>query len=69
MKKISKRELKSYITLNIAKDVTNEKIVPDCYEKIAYTSGVYGISGCLYSDKEGNLYAITNRSSNLFRIF
>ena len=69
MRKMSLREIKGYILTGMAKDVTNEKYIPDCYSKEAYSTGIYGINGGLYKDKAGNMYAITARNSNLFRIF
>ena len=51
-----------------AKDVSDEKDLPRKWEVIAISAGTYGVNGCVYSDKEGNLYKITKRCSNLFRI-
>lgn len=71
MKKITLKEIKNYIALGIATNVTNyaAENLPKCYDTIAYSSGTYGINGGIYKDKDGNMYAITARNSNLFRIF
>jgi len=77
MKKISKKELKSYIALGLAKNINclsfNEcrALNAECdFEKVAYCTGIYGISGGLLKDKKtGNMYAITARNTNLFYFF
>jgi len=53
-----------------AKDVTDvdEKDLPDKWELIATSHGINGVNGCVYADKDGNVYKITKRCSNLFRI-
>lgn len=71
MNKCTLKTIKDYIRLGIATDVTNyaSEELPKCYNKICYSSGIYGINGGVYEDAEGNMYAITSRNSNLFRIF
>lgn len=71
MNKTTLRTIKDYVRLGIATDVTNyaSEDLPKCYNKICYSSGTYGINGGVYEDKEGNMYAITARNSNLYRIF
>ena len=71
MNKCTLKAIKDYVRLGIATDVTTcaSENLPKCYEKIAYSCGTYGINGGVYTDKEGNFYAITSRNSNLFRIF
>ena len=77
MKKISKKELRNYITLGLAKSI-NCLSLEECrilnaecdFEKVAYCTGIYGISGGLLKDKKtGNMYAITARNTNLFYFF
>lgn len=77
MKKISKKELKSYIASGFAKSI-NCLSLEECralnaecdFEKIAYCTGKYGISGGLFKDKKtGDMYAITARNTNLFYFF
>jgi len=69
MRKMTLKEIKGYITSGIAKNVTWEKDIPSCYDKVAYSTGIYGINGGVYKDEHGNFYAITKRTSNLFRVF
>ena len=77
MKKISKKELKSYIVLGLAKSIDCLPL-EECralnakcdLEKVAYCTGTYGISGGLLKDKKtGDMYAITARNTNLFYFF
>ena len=75
MRKYTLREIKDFIRLGLAQDITNAD--PDTVaelwkhsEKVGYSSGVYGINGGLIQDTEtGEFFAITARNSNLFRIF
>ena len=77
MKKISKKELRSYIALGLAKSIDRlsvgecRALKAECdLEKVAYCTGTYGISGGLLKDKKtGNMYAITARNTNLFYFF
>lgn len=69
MNKTTLKTIKDYVRLGFAKDVTTAKELPRCYEKICYSTGIYGINGGVYTDEKGNMYAITARNSNLSRIF
>ena len=70
MKKMTLKEIKRLVKLGAALDITAADISNiKSYEKIGYSVGVYGINGGLIRDNNGNLYAITARNSNLFRIF
>lgn len=72
MVKYTKKQLREYVRLGLAVDLTEaepEKI-PAHYEKIGYSVGVYGLNGGLIWDNvNGGYYVILARSSNLFRIF
>lgn len=68
MIKYSQRQIKEMNAI----DVTNashdeaQKLAPHC-EQIGYSSGIYGINGCLWiNTKTGRLFKITARSTNLF---
>jgi hypothetical protein len=70
-----KDQLKERMTAaGVAEDYTNK---PSEYiytlrrfEKVGYSSGVYGINGGIVQDTEtGALYAIIGRCSNLFILF
>ena len=74
MRKYKQRELRDLVRLGVAEDYTNK---PSEYiytlrrfEKVGYSSGVYGINGGIVQDTEtGALYAIIERCSNLFILF
>lgn len=72
MKKVSKKAIRDYIRLGLAIDITNASpdAIPAHYEKIAICRGTYGMNGGIIRDTStGQLYAITARNSNLFRVF
>lgn len=69
MKKYTQKELKRLISTGFAIDITHAEEIPANLEKIGYCTGVYGIAGGLLQDHNGQLYAITKRTSNLLRIF
>lgn len=74
MFKTTQKELKELIRTGAAVDVTTKSdsiktrdIIPEAYDKIAYSAGIYGANGALYKGCEtGQLYAVTARTSNLF---
>lgn len=75
MRKYKLSEIKNLVKCGMAHDLTNATAADvmeqwrHC-EKIGYSSGVYGINGGLIQNTEtGEFYAITDRNSNLFRIF
>ena len=71
MRKYTKKELREYVRLSLARDLTTiePENLPTHFEKIGYSSGVYGLSGCLIFDTvTGEYGAVLARSSNLFRI-
>lgn len=74
MRKCTLRELKNLVHYGMAHDLTNatEAEVMEQWrhgEKIGYSSGTYGINGCLVQNTEtGEFYVITERNLNLFRI-
>ena len=74
MRKVSQKHIKSMIYCGIA---VNLNTIPEhqhpphsSTEKHLYSMGRYGISGGVMQDTDtGQLYAIPNRSTNLFRYF
>lgn len=68
MKKMKQKELKNLVATGQAVDITTTQDLPQDLKKIASSFGVYGANGALYIDKQGYLYAITKRTTNLFRI-
>ena len=75
MERYTIKELREMVRNNYAQDIT----LADAYtvqdiarnsEKIAYTCGIYGISGGMLLDRRnGKKYVIIGRCSNLFRVF
>ena len=73
MTKTTLKTIKNLVKNNIAIDITtlkNEECKKiEVEEKLYVSSGVYGINGGAFRGKDGNMYAITYRSSNLFYFF
>ena len=73
MTKTTLKTIKNLVKNNIAIDITTlkneeyEKI--EVEERIYISSGIYGINGGVFRGKDGNIYAITSRNSNLFYFF
>ena len=73
MIKTTLKTIKNLVKNNIAIDITtlkNEECKKiEVEEKLYISSGIYGINGGVFRGKDGNTYAITSRSSNLFYFF
>jgi hypothetical protein len=77
MRKMTVKAIKNYVVDGVAVDITaytftqtKDFLKKHTIEKIAYSSGQYGINAGLIQDvASGQLYAITARNSNLFMIF
>ena len=75
MKKTTKKEIREYVRLGLAQDITvydfdqAEQLRKDhALDVIAVSRGVYGINGALLQDENGERYAITARNSTLFQL-
>jgi hypothetical protein len=69
--KTSLRDIKSLVQSGIAADITTapEEVLPKRTVCIAHSVGSCGITGCVVQDTDsGKLYAVTARSTNLFRM-
>ena len=72
--KVTKKEIKKMIESGKATDITHisdielKKLKENDLRMIAFSIGIYGINAALFEDKNGNKYAITARTSNLFRL-
>lgn len=75
MKMTTKKEIRKYIQLGLAQDIT----AYDFYQAeqfrkahtldvIAVSRGVYGMTGALLHDENGERYAITARNNTLFQL-
>ena len=73
MTKTTLKTIKNLVKNNIAIDISklsNEECKKiEVEEKLYISSGVYGINGGAFRGSDGNIYAITSRSSNLFYFF
>ena len=73
MVKTTLKTIKNLVKNDIAIDITtlsNEECKKISVEERLYVStGTYGINGGAFRGKDGNTYAITSRSSNLFYFF
>ena len=72
MKNYTLREIKRFVSLGLAQDITtaNRPAIQEPFEKIGYSAGIYGIiGGLLRGQCSGTIYAITARNSNLFYYF
>lgn len=75
MRKYTLSEIKHFIRLGIAQDITNAthaevlEISNRC-DNVGYSCGKYGINGGLLQDRtSGAMYAVTARNSTLFILF
>ena len=73
MIKTTLKTIKNLVKNNIAIDITTLKNKEckkiEVEEKLYISNGVYGINGGAFRGKDGNIYAITSRNSNLFYFF
>lgn len=70
MKTIRQKEIKKLIDCGKAIDLSksnNYKDIPERYECIAVSCGIYGLMAKLWKGESGQLYAATNYSSALYR--
>ena len=71
MAKVTQKEIKGLVQIGAAIDVTNVDVPAPKghFEKLMWSKGVYGANGVVVKDTgDGKLYAVTSRSSNLFRL-
>ena len=73
MTKTTLKTIKNLIKNDIAINITNLKNEEckkiEVEERLYISSGLYGINGGAFRGKDGNIYAITSRNSNLFYFF
>lgn len=73
--KMTQKEIKRFVTLGVAKDITYLSFA-DCealrkahtFTTLNVSTGVYGMNGALFRDEAGKLYAITSRTTTLFQM-
>lgn len=73
MRKYTQKELRELCRLGMAENITNANTAQYeglNFDKIGYSSGVYGLNGGLLQDRNtGKYFAIIGRASNLFYFF
>nr|DAG75330.1 MAG TPA: hypothetical protein [Caudoviricetes sp.] len=75
MRKYTLSEIKKYVTMGIAQDITNATHAEalefgNRCDTVGYSCGKYGINGGLLQDRtSGAMYAVTARNSTLFMLF
>ena len=75
MKKTTKKEIREYVRLGLARDITaysfeqaEQLRKAHALKVVAVSRGVYGMTGALLQDESGERYAITARNSTLFQL-
>lgn len=75
MKRTTQKELRQYIRLNLAQNISNADFETVEALRASHTftvelvsRGIYGMNGALLSDESGNCYAIVGRTSALFQL-
>lgn len=75
-RKYTQKEIKGYVRTGAATDITNwsfeqiAELTKKALDKIGYSTGGYGLNGCIVQDIEtGEMYAVTARSSALFQVY
>ena len=78
MRKMKLREIREYIASGDAVSVTlygfdaleSLRKAENGFDKVGYSTGVYGISGGIVQGREtGTLYAVVGRTTALFQLF
>ena len=68
MEKYTQKQLKNVVKCGVAIDCTydRERRIKGYYKQIGYSAGVYGCNGMLLQDENGQLYAITSRTTAVY---
>ena len=69
---MKQKDIKNLVARGVARDITTgniDGVINNGVSVIAISYGVYGMNGGLFRDNAtGELYAVTSRSGNLFRL-
>ncbi len=65
MEKYTQKHLRMLVRTGVAKDITHSDRV-EGLTQIGYAAGIYGCNGMLLKDNDGNLYAITSRTTAIY---
>ena len=67
MTRYTQKQLRALVASGSAIDITNDnERRPGYLRQIGYSAGVYGCNGMLLQDQDGQLYAITSRTTAIF---
>jgi hypothetical protein len=69
MTRYTQKALRKLVKDGLAIDLTNAhdyKAIPERYEQVGYSKGIYGCNGKLLRGESGQLYAITTATSALY---
>ena len=69
MKQYTQKALRNLVKNGLAIDLTKAhdyKAIPERYEQVGYSRGIYGCNGKLLRGESGQLYAITTATSALY---
>ena len=67
MKQTTQRKLRAAVADGTATDITWGP-VPDRLTVLELSHGIYGVNGALLADRDGNKYAVTKRTTTLFKV-
>lgn len=68
MRKYTRKEILAIVRAGYAEDITTTGNISEPYTIIGTSHGIYGVNGAvIQGDNSGTLYAITARTSSLFR--
>ena len=72
MKKYTQKEMRMMVRTGMAQDITNasnESVAKLNLEKIGFSTGVYGMNGGVFRERDTkDLYVVIARNSLLFRL-
>lgn len=69
MMKVTQRDIRTLVVLGHALEITDDDMIPEKYNVIAFSRNAYGVSGLLVHDLgSGRLLAVSSQNSFLFRI-
>ena len=69
MERFTQKQLRALVKSGAAKDVTHahdRAVIPGNYKQIGYAAGLYGCNGMLLQDDNGQLYAVTERTTAIY---
>lgn len=70
MTKYRQKDIRNLVKQGIAIDITtnhSENAIPERYELVGWSQGVYGTNGKVYRGESGQLYAVTKATSTMYR--